>query len=156
MHSRHTLLYIIGLAVLLVGCDRQTVFNHFEHTALTGWERNDSLLFDIPPVAKSCDYVEEVGLRVTGAYPFIGISLIIEQTVYPSLVSHRDTLNCTLTDRQGNVTGGGVSQYQYQFPLKLLRLRQGDSLHVALRHDMKREILPGIADVGLILRQHSH
>ena len=35
---------------------------------------------------------------------------------------------------------GGLSIYQ---------MHQGDSIHVAIRHDMKREILPGVSDIGI-------
>jgi hypothetical protein len=30
-----------------------------------------------------------------------------------------------------------------------IRLNEGDSLHVLVKHNMKREIMPGITDIGL-------
>jgi gliding motility-associated lipoprotein GldH len=63
----------------------------------------------------------------------------------------RDTLNCSLIERDGRVKGKGVSFYQYNFHLNDLDLRAGDSLSINIRHNMKREILPGIADVGIKL-----
>ena len=30
-----------------------------------------------------------------------------------------------------------------------MEIEQGDSLRINIRHNMKREILPGIADVGI-------
>jgi hypothetical protein len=35
--------------------------------------------------------------------------------------------------------------------VRQLQLQEGDSLHVVVRHNMKREILPGIFDVGIKL-----
>ena len=62
-----------------------------------------------------------------------------------------DTLSCKLVDADGTVQGEGVSFYQYRFHLCNMKLTQGDSLRVSIRHNMKREILPGIADVGVTL-----
>ncbi|WP_417163197.1 hypothetical protein [Segatella sp.] len=42
-----------------------------------------------------------------------------------------------------------MSYYQYNFPINIYQMHQGDSIHVAIRHDMKREILPGVSDIGI-------
>ena len=81
------------------------------------------------------------------------LTLIVEQTIYPSGVATTDTLDCKLIDERGNATGQGVSQYQYLFPLKTLSLQRGDSLHLEVHHDMKREILPGITSVGIKMKE---
>ena len=33
--------------------------------------------------------------------------------------------------------------------VNIYQMHQGDSIHVAIRHDMKREILPGVSDIGI-------
>ena len=155
MSSRYTLLYIIiacWAAALLAACDRHTVYNRYEHTPVAGWEKNDTLVFNTEPMAQTGQYIEEIGLRINGSYPFTGLSLIVEQTVYPSKDTRSDTLSCSLIDEDGNAKGRGVSHYQYMFHLTTLKLNHGESLHIAIRHDMKREILPGISDVGIRLR----
>ncbi|MBP7359673.1 MAG: gliding motility lipoprotein GldH, partial [Prevotella sp.] len=45
----------------------------------------------------------------------------------------------------------GISYYQYNFNISHIELHKGDSIHVCIRHNMKREILPGISDVGFSL-----
>jgi hypothetical protein len=35
-----------------------------------------------------------------------------------------------------------------------MMLNKGDSLEIKIRHDMKREILPGISDIGIMLNKH--
>ena len=42
-----------------------------------------------------------------------------------------------------------MSQFQYTFPLSAMDLEEDELLYVKIRHDMKRDILPGISDVGL-------
>lgn len=140
-------------AVALVACNRKTVYHHYEHTPIAGWEKNDTLTFDVGPVAAGGHFHEEIGLRINGMYPFMSLCLVIDQTTQPGGLLRRDTLNCSLIDNRGNVKGRGISSYQYNFHLTDITLAAGDSLHVCVRHNMKREILPGIADVGILLRE---
>ncbi len=143
------ILTVLTVAAAMASCNRNTVFYRYDHTPVAGWEKNDTLTFDVSPVPRAGSYREEIGLRINGSYPFTGLCLIVEQTIYPSGVSVSDTLNCRLIDADGTVRGRGVSYYQYSFHLTDMRLEQGDSLHVCVRHNMKREILPGISDIGL-------
>ena len=151
--SRHTLLYYIGLVILLtcVACDHKTVYSQYESVAISGWEKNDMLSFSTPPIQQTGDFQEKIGLRISGLYPFMGLTLIIDQTKLPSMETERDTLNCDLIDHNGNAKGPGISNYQYEIALKTIALNEGESLHIDIRHDMKREILPGVSDVGIIL-----
>ena len=153
-NSRHTLLYIVLLAlfsVLVTACNQKTVYYHYEHTSLAGWDKNDTLTFVLGPMSASGNYMEEIGLRISGEYPFTGLNLIVEQKNSSKQIVRIDTLACNLVNGQGNMEGRGVSQYQYLFPLSVLDLQEGEQLFVAVRHDMKRDILPGISDIGLRL-----
>ena len=152
--NRHTLLYIyivMCMGMMLVSCDDRIVFSRYESTPVRGWERNDTLSFNIDPMQETNMYAEEVGLRITGDYPFKGLSLVVEQTLHPSNIKFIDTLNCDLIDDVGHAHGKGINHYQYLFPLTTVKLDKGESVHVAIHHCMKREILPGVTDVGLTL-----
>lgn len=147
----HSLLSLCLVALVVAGCKNSRVYDHYEHTPLSGWEKNDTLFFDIPPVAQGGSFHEELSLRVNGAYPFMQLSMIVEQMQLPMGFHRADTLNLKLQDHDGRVMGHGVNYFQYSFPITNLQLNSGDSLHVIVRHNMKREILPGIADVGFRL-----
>lgn len=152
--SRHTLLYIyiaLCMGMMFVSCNERTVFSHYETTPVRGWERNDTLSFDIEAMQETGVYAEEVGVRITGDYPFRGLSLIVEQAVHPSNATLTDTLDCELIDDTGHANGKGINHYQYLFPLTTIKLNKGESVRVTIRHCMKREILPGITDIGLKL-----
>ena len=142
---------LLLLTLMLTACDHATVYHHYEHTPETGWEKNDTLTFDIPPIAQSGTYRQEVGLRITASYPFMGLHLIIEQTNLQTHEQRSDTLSCSLVSEQGTPMGHGVSQYQYLFPLNTQHIPAGSPLRITVRHDMKREILPGITDIGIRL-----
>ena len=151
-HFFHFLSFLLFLSFLsLTACDRKTVYNHYEHTPIAGWEKNDTLTFSIGPLKDGGQYVEEVGVRISGDYPFTGLNLIVEQMLLPSRESRSDTLCCSLIDEKGNAKGRGISHYQYLFHLTTLKVEQDERLRIAIRHDMKREILPGIADIGIKL-----
>ncbi|MBQ7514614.1 MAG: gliding motility lipoprotein GldH [Prevotella sp.] len=139
------------MALIVTACDHATVYHHYEHTPAAGWEKNDTLVFDIPPLADTGTYQQEVGLRITNGFPFMSIHLIIEQTNLTTHEQRSDTLKCSLINEQGVPQGDGVSQYQYLFPLNTQHFDTGTPLRITLRHDMKREILPGITDVGIRL-----
>ena len=44
--------------------------------------------------------------------------------------------------------GQGVSYYQQTFHLNTIRLHEGDSLHINIKHNMKREVMLGVSDIG--------
>lgn len=139
------------MVLLTTACHRRTVYDRYLHTSQTGWERNDTLTFRIPPMKEEGDYTEEVGVRISGDYPFLGLTLVVEQTKLNTHERQRDTLECSLIDKKGRPMGNGITYYQYRFPLKTLRLEEHDSLRITIRHDMKREILPGITEIGVKL-----
>jgi gliding motility-associated lipoprotein GldH len=141
----------LSTILLVAACNLNMVYSHYEHVPTKGWERNDTISFDVSPLEISGNYQEKVGLRITGEYPFMGLTLIVDQTAVKSGKNYRDTLNCKLIDHNGNVKGQGVSHYQYEFKLATIPLEAEDSLHITIRHDMKREMLPGITDIGVTL-----
>ena len=142
-------------ATLTTSCNTRRVYDRYANTPVAGWEKNDTLSFDIPPVKTAGPYTTRLGLRTSESYPFTSLTLIVEQHIYPSGTVKADTVRCQITDRRGNASGHGISFYQYRFDVGETMLQEGDSLHVTIRHDMKREILPGISDVGISLeKQH--
>ena len=156
MAKKNNCFAIVVLLVMVsmaVGCSRKTIYSHYEPTPLEGWEKNDTLSFRVMLIRSDGSYKEEIGLRTSGAYPFTGLTLVVEQRSVPSGMMRSDTLHARLVSRDGTMQGKGIVYYQYKFHLANLRLNEADTLYVSIRHNMKREILPGISDVGLILQR---
>ena len=145
--------FLIAFTILagLSSCDESLEYSHYEHTQLAGWEKSDTLYFNTPRMSKKGRYRIELGLRTTGDYPFTSLTLNIEQCVYPAKSTKNYSIKCQLMDENGITRGQGVSVYQFAFPVADTDLNEGDSVQISIRHDMKREILPGIADVGIKL-----
>lgn len=136
---------------LLLGasCTGNKVYDHYEHTPIAGWDKVEALSYDVPRLSKGGRYAVDLGLRVSEAFPFQRLTLIVEQTVYPGKRHQRDTINCEMVTPKGTVEGNGISYFQYHFRISERDYKEGDSLHITVRHNMKREIMPGIADVGI-------
>ncbi len=144
-------LWIYALMLAVAGgfssCNRKNVYVGYQHVSTSGWDKNDTLCYDVAPV-KAGSYREEVGVRIDRSYPFMTLSLVVKQTVLPSGYVHHDTLNCKLVDENGKFLGQGVSYYQQTFHLNTIRLHEGDSLHINIKHNMKREVMQGVTDIG--------
>src|SRR5574344_532423 len=139
---RKVIFTLFILTVILASCNGNKVYDKYDHTPIAGWEKNDTLNFDVPKMLTAGAYEGSLGLRINGAYPFTGLTLIIEQTILPERKTLVDTINCNLVNsKNGRAKGQGVSYYQYNYRIRDLDLKQGDSLHISIRHDMKREIL---------------
>lgn len=152
-NSKCFALLAIVLLLALSACNRKLVYDRYASTPISGWEKNDTLSFDIRPVSGTDTYYMWLGLRTSEDYPFTAVTLIVEQHIYPKDTIVNDTVSCQITDRHGNASASGVNFHQYRFPVNSLQLQDGDSIHIRVRHDMKREILPGISDVGISLRR---
>lgn len=135
-------------AWLCVSCLDKRVYDHYEATTATGWEKTDNVEFFVPPMRQSGIYDFVLGMRTTGSYPFMSISLVVKTEIV-GRTTKRDTLQCQLVNSRGHIRGQGIGYYQYDFHISTLKLHKGDSLNISVQHDMKREILPGISDVGI-------
>lgn len=143
---------LLACAAAMGACTGGKVYDHYEHTLVAGWDRADSLSFSVPPVAVDGRYATALGLRISSAYPYRELALVVRQTVVEGRRKARttvDTLHCTLFSERGIVEGRGIGTYQYTFRVSELALRQGDSIHVTVSHIMRREIMPGVTDVGI-------
>lgn len=145
---------MITVATTMVSCNRNTVYDHYEHTPLTGWEKNDTLIFHMPAFAEGGEFTEELGLRISDNYPFTSVCIIVDNTIIPKdnalgAKTESDTITCSLFDTDGSIKGDGVSLFQYNYHIKDIPIEKGDSLEVRIRHNMKREILHGISDIGI-------
>lgn len=146
---KHPVLAALVLALTLSACTSRTVYDTYQHTPMAGWEKNDTLSFGVRPVPASGTYQALLGLRTSQSYPFTALSLIVEQRILPSGRMFCDTLNCNLVGSGEGIKSQGVSHQQHLFAIRRLPLHRGDSIQVRVRHDMKREILPGISDIGI-------
>ena len=163
--SKHRHSQIISIAVaflataLFASCFPDTVFYQYHSTSLKGWDRVDKLEFSVPVVNNSGYYLEEIGVRTDGRYPFRTLSLVVDQTVVAT-AGHRivpqrsDTLGLEIYDDSGKPLGDGVSIKQHVMPFRNIQLETGDSIFVSIHHNMRRASLEGVAGIGLKVTEY--
>lgn len=147
------IILLIIVTMLMTACNDSLVFSEYGHVPVTGWEKSDAIDFDVAPLSKDATLNMSLALRVMPAYPFQNLHLVVQQTVLPAGTQTMDTLTCRITDARGNMLGEGVTYYQYETMVRKQHYNHGDSLRISVHHDMKREILPGITDVGITLTE---
>ena len=120
-------LYCVCIVMGFISCDTNTPYYQYAHTPIDGWEKNDTLRYEVQPLKKGGEHQITVALRLNGAYPFRKLYLIMQQDIFPRLQSKTDTICFDYMDK--------------------------DSIHITIRHAMKRDILPGISDIGVKLER---
>ena len=141
------------MAAVFLSCDRKTVYSHYEHTSQEGWERLDTLFFEVPPVKEAGTYQEEIGIRTDIGFPFQSLALNVAQDIFPQGEHYQTTKNCVLYDETGKERGSGISRFQTVVYLTDIHLNQGDSMRICITHHMRREMMSGVSDIGIILRK---
>jgi len=150
--NRHlTYLTLLTVALVTASCNRNVIFHHYEPTAIEGWERTDTLKFSVATAKERAVLQRDIELRITDSYPYRQLSLVVEQTTLPAGLHRTDIVNCELVGAEGKISGRGLTLYQYRFHLPDASLNEGDSLCFSIHHNMRREELPGVSDVGIKL-----
>lgn len=137
----------------LAACGQRPLYHHYEHVPISGWDRRDTIRFDIPVMKHDGDYSPQLGLRTVDGYPYRDLSIIVEHRITPSRKPKRDTLYCDIINKTGHPIGDGISVYQYLFPLPTLSLKKGEHLQFSVYHNMRRESMPDISSVGILLEE---
>ena len=101
--KKMTPLIIAVSIIILSSCHLRTVYYQYHSTPVQGWEKNDTLLFDVPPMAEAGNYHSILGLRISKAFPFTDLYLVVEQTVLPSMTSICDTVRCSIANEDGRL-----------------------------------------------------
>ena len=151
MRNKAIVLVVLLALIVLCGCQQQVAYHEFRHIYEPGWDKSDTIHFDTRSLSAGGSYCLDAELRTDKNYPFQKLTIEIEQTVYPSKEKYHDVIDCDLISEEGVIEGDGISYFQYQFHVRDLSLHKGDSVHICLTHNMKREIMPGITDVGIRL-----
>ncbi|MBO5233066.1 MAG: gliding motility lipoprotein GldH [Prevotella sp.] len=134
---------------LFMSCTTDTVYHHFERTAEGGWDKRDTFFFKIDTVISAGRYATTLCIRTDADYPYRNLSVRTVQVVKPGNGVSTHTLNLNIRQESGIPAGDGITLYNYEVPVGTLTLRPGDSLTVKVAHNMRRETMPGVTDVGL-------
>ena len=146
----------VALCGLLAACSAaggEEVAWRFRTLDEAGWESGDTLVFTTDSLPRAGRYATQVMVRTSAARPcpFTAVAFGVRRSWSgPGAPPPRvDTVWVELTTPRGDVTGPGVSIYQYAVTLDTLDLPAGCRGTVALEHLMRCFTLPGLRDAGV-------
>lgn len=149
MLYRPFLFSLIGL--LLASCTDGMVLHCYKPLPKGGWERCDTVYFDVPQQSKDIDGTLFIGLRTKSQLGFRDIVLAVEQCLDAPAAYKCDTICYPLTDAEGNALTGGVNNHQFETLHLPLRLKKGQSGTIRIHHLMTHEVIFGITEIGIKL-----
>ena len=148
---------VILVTMLCLGaCQlRETDYRAYCDVPVESWEQHRAVTFPLDSIVlPDGQYRLSITLRTTHDYPFQTLWLLVTtrlQTDSAQWEQTADTLVCNVTDPQGHQLGPGVTRFRYTMPLRSLTVNGPLQGQVQVRHIMRRTLLPGITDVGIII-----
>ncbi len=150
---RLTLTALAALALAACHIDRRTIWHQYRPTPAEGLSQLATLLFPLPPIAEPPAAARIIGLRLLPTYPYASLWAVAELT-NGSTTLRRDTVEHLAVTSTGMPLGTGITLQQAEQQACPISLPASDSLCLRVYHAMRREVLPGIADVGIKLIRH--
>ena len=137
------------IALSLSACTGGTVFHRYKPLPPEGWDRRDTMQFDLPKAERDIDGTLFVGLRTTANLRYRDVVLAVEQRLTSPLFYRCDTVRYLLTDDEGFALSPGVNHHQYESQHVPFHLQKGQSGSVRIRHLMRHEVIPDITELGI-------
>lgn len=137
---------LLIVCLLTISCQQNTLYHSYQPVSVTGWYKNDTLVYSLPQALPNQPYTYELGIRHKDSYPYRDIWLTINQ----------DTLHLYLADSIGNWIGNGIGEIrQSAFPIQVSTLPQDSIKEFHITHIMRDQPLNGILNIGLkIEKEH--
>lgn len=144
---------LLLVASLCMACDEQVVYHSFQSLPTEGWQRTDTLFFNVEVPDSATLYNVSVEVRNRNNYPYQNLPLLIHYDSPEAQNIRRDTLKLKLANSAGIWIGDGWGGlYQSAFPAGLIRIGKAGEYRFKITHLLPDEVLPGINDVGIKLK----
>ena len=151
MKNKFSLLSIVILCVLSVGCDRQNDIFLYNHIEDGKWSKNRTLTFVFDSIPnKWSSHRVDIELSFSDLYPYQNLYLAVGRSLNDS-VMHIDTLQFALADAGGKWLGSSAGRlHQITLPyLQHVRFDTGKTVRFTIRQAMIDDPLKGIEKVGI-------
>ena len=132
-----------------IACTENTFFHSYKSLPAEGWERRDTICFDVPQQAEDIDGTLTIGLRTKANIGIQDVAIAVEQRLQAPAAYRCDTVRYPLTDAEGTALTGGINIHQYETQHLPLHLQKGQQGTIRIHHLMRRELIPGITDIGI-------
>ena len=144
---------ILGfLALLLVACDYEPVFQQGASIPNDSWNKNNIIKVEFP-VTDTIKYHDiYINIRNLNSYPYSNLYLFVDVNA-PNGDSMTDTLEYRLADDYGTWLGKKSSRiWDCKLPFRgMVKFAQEGVYTFSIQHGMRDDELEGISDVGLTI-----
>lgn len=151
-HSQKLALLVV--VMLATACNTNVFHNETVHLKNNEWKSTDTLFysFDSKDTLATYDFYFEV--RNTTDYDMQNLYLFIT-AYYPGNTFSRDTAECILAAPDGKWYGKGMGKHKDNRFLfrKGVKFRNSGKHIIAVNQAMRKEILNGISDVGILIKK---
>lgn len=157
MKTKHHILFLLCLSLLLFACNKGEVYYQFKHIPNAKWGKDNVLLFDIDSTTMDAfrQYNISIELSHNGQYPYQNLWLFVKQNLQDSTFI-TDTIEIELADIYGKWNGNGSGGiYQLSVPYKKsIAIHPEKRCSIFIRQGMRDEPIKGIEKVGVkIMKQ---
>lgn len=151
--------FIITSAMLIliftISCNRDIVYEQYAEITDNLWDTDDIKQFDVPIQDTLHAFDVFIMLRNNGQYPWRNIHMFVS-TTSPLQQQVKDSVEYYLADEMGKWKGSGWGNiFTHRLPYRLnVKFPYKGIYRFEIQHGMRNEELPGIMDVGILVKRH--
>ena len=138
-----------GSLFFLLSCINGTMSHSYKPLPAEGWERRDTVCFDLPQTAEDFNGTLTIGLRTIAHVGMQDIVLAVDQLSEASELCRRDTVRYPLTNAEGDALMPGVNHHQYETQQLPISMKKGHGGTIRIHHLMTPETMYGITELGI-------
>lgn len=143
-------LMAVIIAVLMIGCDANRVFDQYKQINNGNWNKDSLVVFSVPVTDTVQNYNMNINVRNDVNYNFCNLWLFVK-IAQPDGVFVRDTFEIVLAGSSGEWIGkgfGGLKKREVVYRRNIYFPRSGN-YEISLQQGMRGKDLEGIIDVGI-------
>lgn len=152
---------IIGIIAitLLSACKKSDGICQFLPIGEQGWNKKDTMLFEVPASTQEADYDVLLLTRVTRQFAHRDLWVVVEQefgntdsidsNASQNIRRHTDTIQIDIADKNGYFIGKGRDLLEYSTPIRFVRLKEGDGATFRIHHLQNTPNVTGVHDIGI-------
>ena len=125
------------------------MYHSYKPLPVEGWERRDTVCFDLPKAAEDINGTLTIGLRTIAHVGIQDIVIAVEQCNEKAELCRCDTIRYPLNDASGDALTPGVNHHQYETQHVPIKMIKGQGGGVRLHHLMMPETMYGITEIGI-------
>ena len=139
--------------LLLASCTGGTWFHSYKPLPAEGWDRRDTVCFDLPQAEEDINGTLTIGLRTIAHVGIQDVVLAVEQCLVEPDAYRQDTIRYPLTDSEGEALVKGVNFRQYETQQLPISMKKGQGGSVRIHHLMRREDISGFTEIGIKIKE---